>query len=420
MRRAPAVKHGVVVIGAGIAGVSAAHYLFAADPDSDVLIIDREPPLSQTTAKSGENFRGSWPDPGMAALAERSIVLMESLAGPVRLKFSGYDFVGERAGAERFLPAGTSDGARSWDDPDTIRARFPYLSASISRVVRLERAGVVDVHALGSALLRAARCAGAGLLAADVSAIEPNRGGYRLDCTSAAGQVRLDCERLVLAGGPFNSRLAAQLGIELPIENFLQRKIVVPDPLGAVPGDMPFTIFAEPQRLRWSAGEREAIAADREYAWLLEEFPPGLHVKPDGGGRIKLGWAYNRVASEPVREPPGDDNFAEIVMRGASRLIPALGSYAQDMPRPVTGYAGYYSRTNENWPLIGPLGPAGLFTVAALSGFGTMVACAAGELLAAWMTDGELPDYAGQFSPARYDDPDQVAAMRSLVADGQL
>ena len=74
-------------------------------------------------------------------------------------------------------------------------------------------------------------------LAADVSAIEPSRGGYRLDCTLAAGRVRLDCERLVLAGGPFNSRLAAQLGIELPIENFLQRKIVVPDPLGVVPGD---------------------------------------------------------------------------------------------------------------------------------------------------------------------------------------
>jgi glycine/D-amino acid oxidase-like deaminating enzyme len=414
------MKRDVVVIGAGIAGVSVAHYLLAADPGCDVLIVDREPPLSQTTARSGENFRGPWPDPGMAALAARSIVLMESLGAEVGLKFSGYDFVSEGAGAGRFLPAGSADGVRCWDDPAAIRARFPYLSASISRVTRLERAGAVDVHALGSALLRAARRAGAGLLAADVTAIEPANSGYRLDCASAAGRLRLDCERLVLAAGPFNGRLAAHLGLELPIENFLQRKIVVPDPLGAVPRDMFFTIYAEPQHLRWSAAERAVIAADPEYAWLLDEFPPGLHVKPDGGKRIKLGWAYNRMASEPVRDPPGDDNFAEIVMRGASRFIPALRPYVEDMPRPVICYAGYYTRTQENWPLIGPLGAEGVFTVAALSGFGTMVACAAGELLAAWMTDGPSPAYARQFSPARYDCPDQVSAMRSLAADGQL
>jgi glycine/D-amino acid oxidase-like deaminating enzyme len=231
------MKRDVVVIGAGIAGVSVAHYLLAADPGCDVLIVDREPPLSQTTARSGENFRGPWPDPGMAALAGRSIVLMESLGAEVGLKFSGYDFVSEGAGAGRFLPAGSADGVRCWDDPAAIRARFPYLSASISRVTRLERAGAVDVHALGSALLRAARRAGAGLLAADVTAIEPANSGYRLDCASAAGRLRLDCERLVLAAGPFNGRLAAHLGLELPIENFLQRKIVVPDPLGAVPRD---------------------------------------------------------------------------------------------------------------------------------------------------------------------------------------
>ena len=414
------MKHGVVVIGAGIAGVSAAHYLLAADPCSDVLIVDRESPLSQTTARSGENFRGPWPDPGMAALAERSIVLMESLGAPVGLQFSGYDFVSEGGGAGSFLPAGAADGVRCWDDPAAIRARFPYLSASIACVTRIERAGAVDVHALGSALLRAARHAGAGLLCADVAAIEPTGSGYCLDCASSAGRLRLDCERLVLAAGPFNGRLAAQLDIKLPIANFLQRKIVVPDPLGAVPRGMPFTIFADPQHLGWSAADGAAIAADPEYAWLLEEFPPGLHVKPDGGGRIKLGWAYNRTASEPVCDPPADDSFAEIVMRGASRFIPALRPYVEDMPVPVTNYAGYYTRTPENWPLIGPLGAEGVFTVAALSGFGTMVACGAGELLAAWMTGGERPAYARQFSPARYECPDQVSAMRSFAADGQL
>jgi glycine/D-amino acid oxidase-like deaminating enzyme len=414
------VKPDIAVIGAGIAGVAAAHFLLAADPGIDVLIIDRESPLSQTTAKSGENFRGPWPDPGMAALAERSIVLMESFGAPVGLKFSGYDFVSGRAGADRFLPHGAVGGVRRWNDPAAIRASFPYLSASISSVTRLDRAGFVDVHALGSALFRTARRSGARHLVADVTAIEPADSGYRLHCINDADRITLACERLVLAGGPFNGWLAARLGIELPVENFLQRKIVVPDPLRLIPRDMPFTIYADPQRLHWSAGDREAIAGEPEYAWLLEEFPPGLHIKPEGGGRIKMGWAYNRLASEPVREPPGDDGFADIVMRGASCFIPALRSYVEEMPTPVRDFAGYYTRTNENWPLIGPLSLDGVFTIAALSGFGTMVACAAGELLAAWMTGSDLPAYARQFSPARYDNPDQVSAMRSLAADGQL
>ncbi|MDX1555154.1 MAG: FAD-dependent oxidoreductase, partial [Xanthomonadales bacterium] len=80
----------------------------------------------------------------------------------------------------------------------------------------------------------------------------------------------------------------------------------------------------------------------------------------------------------------------------------------------------YYSRTPENLPLIGPLGIEGVFTVSALSGFGTMAACAAGELCAGWMTGNELPDYAGYFSPARYQDQETMAEISRLESDGQL
>jgi len=46
--------------------------------------------------------------------------------------------------------------------------------------------------------------------------------------------------------------------------------------------------------------------------------------------------------------------------------------------------------TAENWPLIGRAGDQdnGLIINCAPSGFGTMTACAAGELCAAWVAGG--------------------------------
>ncbi|MCP5112362.1 MAG: FAD-binding oxidoreductase, partial [bacterium] len=115
-----------------------------------------------------------------------------------------------------------------------------------------------------------------------------------------------------------------------------------------------------------------------------------------------------------------DLEFPSIVLRGASRFIPALGRYADRVPTPVVQYAGYYTRTRENWPLIGPLQPEGLYVVGALSGYGTMCACAAGELCADWMMGGSLPDYARNFHPDRYSDPAVLAEIEGLESDGQL
>jgi glycine/D-amino acid oxidase-like deaminating enzyme len=227
-------------------------------------------------------------------------------------------------------------------------------------------------------------------------------------------------QRLVLAAGPFNGNLASQLDVTLPVRNFLQRKIVVPDPAGLVPRDMPFTIFADPHRLNWSDEERDLIGSDPDFAWLLREFPPGLHIKPEPGGRIKLGWAYNRQPEEPRWEPRAEEVFADLVMRGASRFIPALAAYVADMPTPVVDFAGYYNRTKDNLPLVGPLGPDGLYTVAALSGYGTMMACAVGELCAAWMNGTELPPYARHFHPNRFADEKTMQEITAVSADGQL
>ncbi|MHA1165434.1 MAG: FAD-dependent oxidoreductase, partial [Alphaproteobacteria bacterium] len=119
-------------------------------------------------------------------------------------------------------------------------------------------------------------------------------------------------------------------------------------------------------------------------------------------------------------EPSGPDIFPEIVMRGAARMVPGLEAYCDAMPRALTHYGGYYTRTAENWPLIGPMGTDGAFMVAGLSGYGTMTACAAGELCAGWVTGAPMPDYARDFSLARTNDAVFMGKISKIGDAGEL
>jgi glycine/D-amino acid oxidase-like deaminating enzyme len=76
--------------------------------------------------------------------------------------------------------------------------------------------------------------------------------------------------------------------------------------------------------------------------------------------------------------------------------------------------------TEENWPLIGPMAANNAFMVAALSGFGSMAACAAGRLCAAWVVGSDLPDYAEALSAARYDNEALMQELASAPSKGVL
>src|SRR6266498_3599198 len=69
----------VVICGAGITGIAAAHFLSKAGI-RNILLVDDRPPLSLTSDKSSECYRNWWPDAEMLALMNHSIDLMEALA----------------------------------------------------------------------------------------------------------------------------------------------------------------------------------------------------------------------------------------------------------------------------------------------------------------------------------------------------
>ncbi|SDC80110.1 FAD-dependent oxidoreductase [Bradyrhizobium brasilense] len=148
--------------------------------------------------------------------------------------------------------------------------------------------------------------------------------------------------------------------------------------------------------------------------------PGSIHCRPDGGDHgewIKLGWAFNaEQTTEPVCEPELNPYFPEVVLRAASRLQPKLAHYLGALPRGRVHYGGYYPMTRENWPLIGAAKTPGVFLAAALSGYGTMGACATGDLCARAVVGAPVPAFARGLSLARYQDKalmDQLAASES-------
>ena len=416
----------IAICGAGIAGIASAYYLAVKYQQSGIVLIDRDLPMSFTTNKSGENYRDYWPDACMSSFIGHSLDLMGELVRQYGDRFDmrefGYDFVSQQAKSDLFSSEHLIDGQLDRiTDSASIRSSRPYLADSIQQIVHARHAGAIDVYALGSLLLSCAKKAGVEIRFGEIEDIAyQSDDGFELSLTSAREVDRIKAQQLVLAAGPFVNKLAALLGLELPVKSYLQRKFVIPDPREIIPRDMPFTIFADSQRLNWTDEEQQLFAEDPEYHWLLDEFPPGLHIKPESGSQIKLGWAYNRQSEQPVWTPNTDIEFPSIVMRGASHFIPALEHYVEQLPTPVVQYAGYYTRTKENWPIIGPLDHPNLYAVAALSGYGTMAACAAGELCANWMMNEPLPDYADNFHPNRYHDPAVKAQLALVDSDGQL
>lgn len=448
-------RRSALVIGAGIAGIATAYYLSRRPEIGKLTIIDRGRPMAFTSALSGENYRNWWPHPVMTAFTDLSISLMEEIALATRNDFDmtrrGYALATRRAeigelvdalhrgyaaapggtlrfhrtaGGEGYVPPVSADWRTAPDgvdvltNRDLIRRTFPSYDPEVSAVIHVRRAGDVDASRLGRRLLEAVRGRGGAHVTGTVEAVAPKPGGFVAEVTTAGGSCRVAADLAFNAAGPFVADVGRMIGCDLPVYNVRQQKIAFNDRQQAIPRDMPFSIDLDGQEIDWEEDGRALLLEDGSAAWLAGPMPGGIHCKADGaerGSRIKLGWAYATEPTDPFRDPELDDRFPEVVLHGAARLNPDLKVYYERLPRPVSHYGGYYTMTRENWPLIGPAGPDGSFVVGALSGFGTMAACAAGYLVAALATGADVPDYTGLLGLSRYEHPGFVAHLEAIA-----
>ncbi len=424
-----------LVIGAGSVGIAVAYYLKKHDPSLDVTLVDCGQPMAFTSAQSGENYRNWWPNPMMRAFTDRSIDLMEEIAlesdNILQMTRRGYVLATRQIDIDdhlRELEAGYTDSPENqirmhvgdanggyrpaivedWKsapngvdvitDKAVIEKTFPYFDKEVRSVIHIRRAGMISGQQMGQYMLQAFKEAGGKRLTGKVDHID-HAEAFSVRLAGAGNFVQ--ATRIVNAAGPFVGEIANMLGIDLPVENWIQQKIAFEDTKKTIARTMPFAIDLDPQCLDWDEDERGLLAEDPDFAWLAGELPGAVHCRPEGGDRgtwLKLGWAYNS-ASVPVSfTPEFDDQF----------------------PRSTVHYGGYYTLTKENWPLLGPTEVDGFYLAGALSGFGTMAACASGDLVARHMLNQDLPGYAAMLSPMRYNDPAIVATMNAQQNPGIL
>ncbi len=451
-----------VVVGAGIAGIAAAHALSTAGVDR-IALVENGPPLGLTSDKSTECYRNFWPGPddAMLRLVDDSIARMMMHAGHSGDRFlmrqQGYLFAtarheevdalaaqaaqieaygggplrthtGDSANAATYPvspPDGIDPSLNGTDlitDRDMIRRLYPYISEDTVGVLHARRCGALSAQQLGMYLLEETLAAGTQLVVAEFAGIE-TRGGQlsSVRCTGAEGERILETSTLVLSPGPHLKAAAAKAGTDLPVNVEKHIKISLSDPKGVVPRDAPLVIWNDPIELDWSAEEREMLEAAPETQRLLERFPAGVHGRPVGAGdQVLMYWTYDCDLLDAPEFPIEPDPFLpEVTLRGMAVLIPGLTAYLDPMPRPFVD-GGYYTKTADNRPLIGPLSVPGTFVCNAFSGYGIMASCAAADLLAAHVLGTERPDYAAAFDVARFDRPDYIAKIADLAASGQL
>ncbi len=401
-------KAEIVIAGAGMAGVAAAYQFAVREGVSRVVLVDPREPLSLTSSKGAEGYRNYWPGPDdtMVRFMNRSIDLLDALdsesAHAFELNRRGYVFLtADPAEAER-LRGRDSPATEFIDDSRTIRERYPFVTERVRAMLHVRRAGFMNAAALGQYLLERARAHGVVVVRDDVTDLVVHNGRFAARSTRVRDRASTHGRsfwRLVLcsSSGPIGSPLG------VPIVNELHGKISFEDHAGVISRDAGFLIWNDVVDL----GARGM-------------FPAGVHVRPRGQRSILGIWTYDTRIEPPSFPPVFSPDYFDIVIRGLAEMIPGLGAYIDNGASAIVD-GGYYCKTPDNRPLIGPTAIEGAYVLGALSGFGIMASQAAAELLAAHVLDRTRPDYAGAFHPARFADPAYQSVLASLDSkSGQL
>ena len=222
----------VAIIGGGAIG-SAIGYFLASDPafSGEIVVVERDPTYrTASSALSASSIRQQFSTPVNIALSRFGIEFLR--AAPERLAVDG-DAAALALHESGYLVMASADRLatlrsvhriqRDLDvpvvllSPDEIVARFPWMSVEgvAAASLGLRDEGWFDGYGLLQAFRRKARALGVRYLADEASGFLA--AGGRIAAVELASGAKLAADVVVNAAGPWAGKLAALMGIDLPV-----------------------------------------------------------------------------------------------------------------------------------------------------------------------------------------------------------
>jgi D-arginine dehydrogenase len=374
----------VLIVGAGIAGASAAYFLA---PHARVTLLERESqPGYHTTGRSAALFAESYGNATVRAITRASRAFLESppagFAATPLLSPRGHLIFG-RADQKQLLEAHATEMAANGGAPRRlagaeVRALVPALRENHAHAGVLDAAAEdMDVHALHHGFLRGARAAGATLVTgAELLAAEWSADRWQV--RTRAGDFTAGV--LVNAAGAWADEVARIAGAA---------------PLGIQPLRRTAIVFE---------CARFAGSAEQHARWPMAIDPEEtLYFRPEAG----------RFLASPADETPSPPCDAQPEELDVALLIDRLQQATQfDIRRITSKWAGLRSFAPDRTLVAGyDARRSGFFWLAGQGGYGIQTAPAMGMIAAALVLRRELPVpvrekgvEAGALSPARLSD----------------
>lgn len=349
-------KASVIVVGAGVIGCSVAFQL-ALLGQRNVVVLEREAlPGTGSTSRANGGIRAQFTTESNVRMSLLSMEILDTLeeeiGQPPAYRKAGYLFLTDRpaklAAMERAaeFQHGFGVDVEVLDAAD-VRRRVPWVAGgSLAGGTFGARDGFIDPGRLCAFFASAAAHAGVSFgYGREVVALEEKAGGFVL--RSADGSQHA-APVVVVAAGAWSARLAALLGVEVPVEP-VRRHLFLTGPVHDLPPEIPMTIDADTGVLVRREGERVLVA------WSNADEPPGFETTCD--------------PEFPLR-------FAEAL----EARFPSVAAAGIDQKR---SWAGLYEVTPDHHAILGPVdGRPGLILATGFSGHGVMHAPAAGRCVA--------------------------------------